>query len=81
MIRLSNVTKYYEVKGRRKYLMRNVSLTIPSNINVGILGSNGAGKSTFLRMLGSIDFPNKGRIVSEKKSPGLWELPAAFKAA
>jgi capsular polysaccharide transport system ATP-binding protein len=81
MIRLANVTKYYEVKGSRKYLMRNVSLTIPSIINVGILGSNGAGKSTFLRMLGGIDFPNKGRIVSNKKISWPLGLTSGFQGS
>ena len=81
MIRLSNVTKYYDVKGRRKYLMRDVSLTIPSCINVGILGSNGAGKSTFLRMLGRIDFPNKGRIVSNKKISWPLGLTSGFQGS
>jgi capsular polysaccharide transport system ATP-binding protein len=81
MIRLANVTKYYEVKGSRKYLMRNVSLTIPSFINIGILGSNGAGKSTFLRMLGGIDFPNKGRIVSNKKISWPLGLTSGFQGS
>jgi capsular polysaccharide transport system ATP-binding protein len=81
MIRLSNVTKYYEVKGRRKYLMRNVSLTIPSILNIGILGSNGAGKSTFLRMLGGIDFPNKGRIISDKKISWPLGLTSGFQGS
>jgi capsular polysaccharide transport system ATP-binding protein len=65
MIQLENATKYYDVKGKRKYIMRDVTLTIPANTNVGIMGRNGAGKSTFLRMLGGIDFPNSGRIVSK----------------
>ena len=62
MIRLENVTKYFEVKAGRKYLLKDVTLTIPGGFNVGILGRNGAGKSTLLRMLGGIDFPNSGRI-------------------
>ena len=66
MIQLRNVTKYYNVNGRRKYILRDVSLTIPAATNVGILGRNGAGKSTFLRLLGGIDFPNQGRIISPK---------------
>lgn len=65
MIKLENATKYYDVKGKRNYIMRDVTLTIPANTSVGILGRNGAGKTTFLRMLGGIDFPNSGRIVSE----------------
>ena len=81
MIRLSNVTKYYEVKGSRKYIMRNVSLTIPSSMNIGILGCNGAGKSTFLRMLGGIDFPNMGRILSNKKISWPLGLTSGFQGS
>ena len=65
MIRLERVTKYFEVKEDRKYLMKDVSLTIPDRRNVGILGRNGAGKTTLLRMLGGIDFPNSGRIIAD----------------
>jgi capsular polysaccharide transport system ATP-binding protein len=65
MIRLEKVTKYFEVRGGRKYLMKDVTLTIPDHRNVGILGRNGAGKSTLLRMLGGIDFPNQGKIVAD----------------
>lgn len=66
MIRLSNVSKYYDVKGTRHYLFRDVNLTIPEGINVGILGPNGAGKSTLLRMLGGIDYPSSGTIETPK---------------
>jgi len=65
MIQLLNVTKYFEVKGRRNYLLKDITLTLPGNMNVGILGRNGSGKSTLLRMLGGIDFPNKGRIEAD----------------
>lgn len=46
MIHLERVTKYFDVKGSRKYVMRDISLTIPGGANVGNLGRNGAGKST-----------------------------------
>ena len=64
MIQLNNVTKYFKTKNKKKYILKNVSLTIPDKVNVGILGINGAGKSTFLRILGKIDFPNSGEIIS-----------------
>jgi len=64
MIELHNVTKYYKTANKKKYILDNVSMTIPSGVNVGILGRNGAGKSTLLRMLGGIDFPNSGIISS-----------------
>ncbi len=65
MIRLENITKYFIVKGKRKYILKDITLTIPDRINVSILGRNGAGKSTLLRMLGGIDFPNSGRIEAD----------------
>ena len=65
MIHLEKVTKYFEVKKERKYILKDVTMTIPSGTNLGILGLNGAGKSTLLRMLGGIDFPNSGRIESD----------------
>ena len=64
MIELRHATKYFMTKYEKKYILNNVSITIPSGKNVGILGRNGAGKSTLLRMLGGIDFPNSGIISS-----------------
>jgi len=64
MIELRHATKYFSTKHEKKYILNNVSITIPSGKNVGILGRNGAGKSTLLRMLGGIDFPNSGIISS-----------------
>jgi len=66
MIELKNVTKYFKTKNGKKIILEDVSLVIPSNKNIGILGRNGAGKSTVMKMLGQIEFPNHGSIVSEK---------------
>jgi capsular polysaccharide transport system ATP-binding protein len=65
MIRLVNVTKYYPTIRGRKYVLRDVSLELPTNCNIGILGRNGMGKSTLLRLMGGIDFPNRGSITRE----------------
>ena len=64
MIELHHVTKYYKTENEKKYILKNVNFVIPDGINLGILGRNGAGKSTFLRMLGGIDFPTSGEIIS-----------------
>ena len=63
MIELQNVTKYFHTNKGKKYILKDVSITLP-DANVGILGRNGAGKSTLMRMLGQIEFPTKGTIVS-----------------
>jgi len=81
MIKLENVTKYFKTKNAKKYILKNVTMTIPENTNVGILGINGAGKSTFLRMLGGIDFPNSGRIYSDKSFSWPMGLAGGFQGS
>ncbi|RLJ20554.1 ABC transporter ATP-binding protein [bacterium endosymbiont of Escarpia laminata] len=65
MIRLENVTKYYPTPKGRKYILRDVNIEFPPKCNIAILGRNGMGKSTLLRLLGGIDYPNRGHIRSE----------------
>ncbi len=65
MIHLKKVTKYYNIKGKKKYIFKDISFSIPVGINLGILGRNGVGKSTLLRMLGGIDYPNSGKIETD----------------
>lgn len=67
MIWLENVTKYYMNGDEKHYILRDETMLIPDGVNVGILGRNGAGKSTLLRLLGGIDFPNIGKISSDKR--------------
>jgi len=66
MIELKNVSKWFRTKEGKNYILKEVDFTIPSNKNIGILGINGAGKSTIMRMLGQIEFPNIGTIKSNK---------------
>ncbi len=42
--------------------LKNLTLTIKENSRVAILGANGSGKSTFLRLLDALYFPEKGTI-------------------
>ncbi len=64
MIELKNVTKYFTTNQGRKYILNNVTIVLPE-VNIGILGRNGTGKSTLMRMLGKIDFPTHGEIASK----------------
>ncbi|WP_304544102.1 ABC transporter ATP-binding protein [Sulfurimonas microaerophilic] len=81
MIELRNATKYFQTKHEKKYILNNVSITIPSGKNVGILGRNGAGKSTLLRMLGGIDFPNSGVISSQNSFSWPMGLAGGFQGS
>jgi capsular polysaccharide transport system ATP-binding protein len=64
MIRLERLTKIYSLEGRRKVVMRDVSIEFPSGQSVALLGRNGAGKTTLLQMIAGTQAPTSGRIVS-----------------
>lgn len=81
MIELKNVTKYYKTNVGKHFVIKEANLVIPEGKNVGILGRNGAGKSTFLRLLGGIDFPNKGRIDSNKSFSWPMGLAGGFQGS
>ena len=51
-------------------MLSEISFEIKSGEVVGILGKNGSGKSTILKMISEVIFPTKGRLtVLGKKSP------------
>jgi capsular polysaccharide transport system ATP-binding protein len=62
MIRIENVTKAYHTRFGRREVLTNVNLDLQRGRNVGILGRNGAGKSTFIRLLSGAERPSSGRI-------------------
>jgi len=66
MITLQNLTKYYPSDLGPQYIFKDINFTIPDGHNIGILGSNGAGKSTLFRILAGSEYPNKGKVVTDK---------------
>lgn len=67
MIRLENATKLVRMKGVKKTIIDDVTMTIPRGKSIGLLGRNGAGKSTLLQIIaGTLDLDG-GRIVRKGK--------------
>lgn len=62
MIELNNVFKYYKTSSGRKIILDNVHMSLSAGSSYGIIGVNGAGKSTTMRLLAGSDLPNSGRI-------------------
>lgn len=63
MIKLVNVTKQYRVRNGVHTVFRDVNLEIAPGEKIGILGRNGAGKSTMIRLLSGAELPTRGRVV------------------
>ena len=71
MIKVSNVTKTFG----DFVALKDMKCEIPEGCIYGLVGSNGAGKSTFLRLITGIYKPDNGKIEIDGKP--VWENEAA----
>lgn len=58
--------------------LNDVSFEIMPGESVGVVGDNGAGKSTMLKMITGVAFPDAGEITVNGKVAALLELTAGF---
>jgi capsular polysaccharide transport system ATP-binding protein len=62
MIEFRHVSKAYATRRQPKVVLRDFSLALPKGAKVGVLGRNGAGKTTFLGMIAGTVQPDSGWI-------------------
>jgi ABC-2 type transport system ATP-binding protein len=60
------------------WALQDVSFNIPSGSTFGLVGANGAGKSTMLKLLTRIMVPDRGRVATHGRVSALLELGAGF---
>ncbi|WP_231686821.1 ATP-binding cassette domain-containing protein [Bacillus sp. JCM 19034] len=65
MITFKGVSKSYE----KKYALKDVNLELTPNKIYGLLGRNGAGKTTMLQLLSGHILPDQGRILINGQEP------------
>lgn len=81
-IEASALTKIYRSRWKRRQIkaVDGLSLTIPRGMTFGLLGANGAGKTTFVKMLLSAVYPTSGtaRIFGRNASDAESRRPIGY---
>ncbi|WP_343726990.1 ABC transporter ATP-binding protein [Burkholderia seminalis] len=62
MIELVDVSKDYHTRQGRRRVLNTINLQVRTGEKIGILGRNGAGKSTMIRMISGAELPTEGKI-------------------
>ena len=60
IIKLTNITKFYQVGEEKVHALDGVSIQIQKNEYVAIMGPSGSGKSTLMNIIGCLDTPTSG---------------------
>jgi len=68
IIKLENVWKTYTTGEVKVNALQGVNLSIKKGDFIAIQGPSGSGKSTMLNMIGSLDFPTKGKVLLKNKN-------------
>ena len=66
LVEITNLTKKYE----GEIVLDNISLTIPEGRIIGLLGANGAGKTTIIKIITGVIKDYKGKILIDSHCPG-----------
>ncbi|MCB7520886.1 ABC transporter ATP-binding protein [[Clostridium] hylemonae] len=57
--------------GNNFYALNNLNLSVERGQIVGLLGPNGSGKTTFIKLINDILVPTSGKILIDGKEPGV----------
>jgi energy-coupling factor transport system ATP-binding protein len=63
MIKLENINFKYKKNKTKDYILKDINLTINNGEFISIIGNNGEGKSTLLKLLSGIILPTEGNIL------------------
>lgn len=67
MISIQDVSKTYPTRRGRRTILDHVSYDFVEGVSVGILGRNGMGKSTLMRIIGGAEEPDDGKVLRRAK--------------
>ena len=67
ILKCTNLSKTYDFDNA----LNNVNLSIETGKIIGLLGPNGSGKTTFIKLLNGLLKPTEGEIFIDGKNPGV----------
>ena len=67
LIVVSNLVKTYQTGDVKLHALKNISLSINQGDFVAIMGASGSGKSTFMNILGCLDYPTSGTYLLDEE--------------
>lgn len=62
MIDLKDICKDYHTRQGKRRVLDKINLRVHAGEKIGILGRNGAGKSTMIRLISGAELPTEGKI-------------------
>lgn len=67
LVKCNNLCKKFD----NKQILNNINLTIPKGRIVGLLGKNGMGKTTLIKLINDLLTPTSGEILINGEKPGI----------
>lgn len=67
IVELKNVSKMFD----NKQVLKQISLTIEHGKIIGLLGKNGMGKTTIIKLINDLLIPDSGEVLIKGKRPGI----------
>ncbi len=65
-----------EAQGEGKWAVRHVDLFVPKGQSLALVGENGAGKTTFIKLLANLYRPTEGHILLDGRDLATWDPEA-----
>jgi ATP-binding cassette subfamily B protein len=63
----------FRYPGKERWALRHIDLTIAPGDSIALVGENGAGKTTFVKLLAGLYQPSEGRIVLDGRDLSSWD--------
>jgi ATP-binding cassette subfamily B protein len=63
----------FQYPGSERWALRNIDLLVPKGQSLALVGENGAGKTTFIKLLSGLYRPSEGRVLLDGRDVEAWD--------